>query len=140
MQGSRNYVGRSGRSLALSPEQAADLAFACGLNRLEKNPTMHYVRVPAGRLDDRSVADRVREAVGVAVDRSWRGPRWTRGTTTGPPARIPPTCPVHHYELAGERVVHRLRRRPSPVAGRDVEPAHVFVVHGSLPTCSVTWP
>jgi hypothetical protein len=94
------YVGRSGLSLALSPEQAADLASACGLSRLERNPTTHYVRVPAGRLDDRSVVDRVREAIGIAVDRSWRGPRWTRGTTTGPLARIAPTCPVHHYELA----------------------------------------
>jgi hypothetical protein len=37
---------------------------------MEKNPRTHYVRVPAARLADPAVADRVREAVGVAVERS----------------------------------------------------------------------
>lgn len=94
------YVGRFGLSLALSPEHAAELSTSCALSRVEKNPTTHYVRVPHTRLNEADVAERVREAVGIAVDRSWRGPRWTRGTSDGAPARIAPTCPVHHYELA----------------------------------------
>ncbi len=58
-------------------------------------------RVPVDLLEHRGVdVTRVREAIGIAVDRSWRGARWTRSTTTGPPARIAPTCPVHHYDLA----------------------------------------
>ncbi len=57
------YVGRSGLSLALSPEQAADLASACGLSRLEKNPTTHYVRVPAGWTTGASRTGRERRSV-----------------------------------------------------------------------------
>lgn len=94
------YVSRRGMTLALEPDVAKDLAGPLGLSLVAKNPTTHYVKCPTERYGEPAFTARVLEAAEVALNRSWRGPRWDRLGASSGAGRLQPTCPVHIYELS----------------------------------------
>lgn len=87
-------------SIALEPEGAGALSASQDLLLITKTSRTHYVRVPRHRLSDMDTASKIRTALDRAVQRSWQRPRWQRGGASGAPAKLTPTCPIHHYSLS----------------------------------------
>ncbi len=96
-------VAVSDVTLALDPGDARRVRDRHGLIVEERNDSTWHVQVPAPSLEHPATAAAVVELIQTAIDRSFRGPRWTRGLDASPKSRGE-LCDIHFVErsVSGE--------------------------------------